>query len=90
MKMSQIDCDAVWLKLDRANTGSLSQTQAQGVVSDFKTADANGDGKLSQLEFRQACDKGLVSSTAASGAGSGTPAGASGTGLSGTSPGSTK
>jgi EF hand len=71
MKMSQTDCDAAWLKLDGANTGSVSQAQVKALIPDFKAADANGDGKLSQMEFRQACDKGLVNSTASMGAGAG-------------------
>jgi hypothetical protein len=29
-------------------------------VSDFKAADTNGDGKLTQAEFTAACNKGLV------------------------------
>ena len=41
--------------------GSVSQSQAQGVVTDFKAADTNKDGKLTQTEFMAACDKGLVS-----------------------------
>jgi hypothetical protein len=76
MKMSRTDCDAAWMKLDSGNTGSVSQTEAQAMISDFKTADANGDGKLSQMEFRQACDAGLVSSTASTGPGGGTAGGA--------------
>ena len=57
-KMSQSDCTAAWTKLDTAKSGSVSQTQAQGVVTDFKTADANHDGKLTSAEFMSACDKG--------------------------------
>jgi hypothetical protein len=93
MKMSQVDCDAAWMKLDSGNTGNVSQMQAQGLISDFKTADANRDGKLSQMEFRQACNMGLVSSTATTGPAGGTAAGAgtnSGAGPSGSSSGSTK
>jgi hypothetical protein len=93
MKMSQTACDAAWMKLDSGNTGAISQTQTQGLHSDFKTADANGDGKLSQMEFRQACDQGLVNSTAATGRAGGS-AGAAGTslgsGASGTNSGTTK
>jgi|SRR3954468_5937060 len=69
MKMSQADCTAAWTKLDASKTGSISQTQAQGVVTDFKAADSNGDGKLTQAEFTAACDKGLVTASAASGTG---------------------
>lgn len=68
-KISQSDCTAAWNRLDIAKSGSVSQAQAQGVVTDFKAADTNNDGKLTQSEFMAACDKGLV--TAASGAASG-------------------
>jgi hypothetical protein len=68
-KMSQADCTAAWTKLDASKSGSVSQTQAQGVVSDFKAADTNNDGKLTQAEFTAACDKGLVTASAATGTG---------------------
>jgi hypothetical protein len=68
------------MKLDGANTGSVSQAQVKALISDFKAADTDGDGKLSQMEFRQACDKGLVNSSATTGAGTGTNAGAAGSG----------
>ena len=48
MKMSQADCTAAWTKLDASKAGSVSQTQAQGVVTDFKAADSNGDGNSSR------------------------------------------
>ena len=68
-KMSQADCSAAWTKLDASKSGSVSQSQAQGVVSDFKAADTNNDGKLTQAEFTAACDKGLVTASAATGSG---------------------
>jgi hypothetical protein len=68
-KMSQAECKAAWTKLDASKTGSVSQIQAQGVVTDFKAADANNDGKLTQVEFMAACDKGLVTASAATGSG---------------------
>jgi dUTPase len=63
-KMSQADCTAAWTKLDASKSGSVSQSQAQGTVTDFKAADTNNDGKLSQAEFQAACDKGLVTASA--------------------------
>jgi EF-hand domain pair len=68
-KMSQSDCTAAWNRLDTAKSGSVSEAQVQGVVTDFKAADTNNDGKLTQSEFMAACNKGLV--TASSGSGSG-------------------
>jgi|SRR5581483_3282701 len=68
-KMSRAECTAAWTKLDASKTGSVSQSQAQGVVTEFKAADANNDGKLTQAEFMAACDKGLVTASAATGSG---------------------
>ena len=68
-KMSQADCTAAWTKLDASKTGSVSESQAQGVVTDFKAADTNNDGKLTQTEFTTACDKGLVTASSATGTG---------------------
>ena len=68
-KMSRADCTAAWTKLDASKSGSVSQTQAQGVVTDFKAADSNNDGKLTQTEFLAACDKGLVTASVATGSG---------------------
>ncbi len=65
-KMSQAECTAAWTKLDAAKSGSVSQAQAQGTVTDFKAADANNDGKLTQAEFTSACNKGLVTAAAPS------------------------
>jgi hypothetical protein len=68
-KMSQAECTAAWTKLDASKAGSVAQSQAQGVVTDFKAADTNNDGKLTQTEFTTACDKGLVTASSATGTG---------------------
>jgi hypothetical protein len=81
-KMSRTDCTAAWTKLDAAKSGNVSESQAQGVVTDFKAADTNNDGKLTQTEFMAACDKGLVSASAGTGSG--------GRGMSGSEPTSPK
>ena len=60
---------AAWNKVDASKSGSVTQSQAQGVVTNFKAADTNNDGKLSQAEFMAACDKGLVTASAATGGG---------------------
>ena len=67
VKLSPTVCTATWNKLDASKSGSISQTQAQGVVTDFKAADINNDGKLSRSEFMGACDKGLVVASTADG-----------------------
>ena len=69
-KMSRADCTAAWTKLG-AKAGSVSQSQAQGVVTDFKAADTNNDAKLTQTEFMAACDKGLVMASAGGSGGRG-------------------
>jgi hypothetical protein len=69
-KMSQADCTAAWTKLDTTKGGSVSQSQAGSVVTDFKAADTNSDGKLTQSEFMTACGKGLVTASTSTGSGS--------------------
>src|SRR5689334_9763161 len=69
-KMTQADCTARWTRLDSTKSGSLSKTQVQSVVTDFDAADTNKDGNLSQSEFMSACQKGLVTASSATGAGS--------------------
>jgi hypothetical protein len=71
-KMTSAECTSLWNRLDTGKTGNVSQTQAQQYVSDFKSVDTNNDGKLSQAEFQAGCSKGLINSTASTGAGSGT------------------
>jgi len=73
-KMSQAECAALWNRVDSSKTGSISETQAQAYVTDFKAVDTNGDKKLSQSEFQAGCDKGLVHSSASTGAGTGSMA----------------
>jgi len=82
-KMSQADCTAAWSKLDTAKAGNVSQSQAQGVVTDFKAADTNNDAKLTQTEFMAACDKGLVTASAGT-------SGSGGRGMTGHEPASPK
>ena len=86
-KMSQAECTAAWNKLDTAKSGSVSQSQTQGVVKDFKAADTNNDGKLSQAEFMAACDKGLVTASATGSGGRGLTGTESGTPGASTTPG---
>lgn len=78
MKMTQAECDSLWIQANPSNAAALSQSQAQAYVSDFATADANEDGKLSQSEFAQACKQGSVKASAGAGAGAGS-SGSSGT-----------
>jgi hypothetical protein len=74
MKMTQAECAALWNRVDANKAGSLTEAQAKPYVTDFKALDTNGDNKLSQSEFQAGCDKGLVHSTASTGAGTGSMA----------------
>jgi len=72
LKMTQAECQSLWNRLDSAKSGTVTESQAAQHVSDFKSADTNSDGKLSQAEFQSACDKGQVRGSATTGPGSGT------------------
>lgn len=83
-KMTQAECESVWNKAaGSASAQSLTQAQAQAHVKNFASVDQNSDGQLSRTEFNQACDKGMVQSSAAAGAGGGA-SGAGGAGSPGT------
>jgi hypothetical protein len=73
-KMSQAECAALWNRVDSGKSGNLSETQLKPYVTNFKALDTNSDNKVSQSEFQAGCEKGLVHSSASTGAGSGTMA----------------
>jgi hypothetical protein len=57
--LTDTECNGVWM--DAASGGDmLTADKAGGYISDFKQADADQDGKISQAEFKEACKKGLV------------------------------
>lgn len=72
VKLSKAECQGIWGRADSAGSGSLSNAQAQGYVTNFTAVDANADGKLSSAEFLSGCQKGLAHDSASSGAGEGT------------------
>jgi hypothetical protein len=74
MKMTQAECAALWNRIDSGKAGNVGESQVKAYVTDFKALDTNGDKKLSQSEFQAGCDKGLVHSTASTGAGTGSMA----------------
>ena len=65
--MSQSECDALWKQANPSGAATMTESQAQPYVSDFKAANPDTDGTLDQTEFSKACQQGLVKS-AASGA----------------------
>ena len=57
--LTDTECKGVWM--DAAGGGDvLAGDKVGGYVSDFKQADANQDGNISQAEFKEACKKGLI------------------------------
>lgn len=80
IKLSAAECQGIWQKADAAKAGSLTMAQAQPYVSDFKSVDSNGDGKLTSSEFLAGCEKGLAHGSASSGASSGTSGAGAGAG----------
>lgn len=70
-KLAQAECDALWMKAGPTD-GKLSESAAAEYVTDFKAANPDGDTTLEQDEFRNACNQGLIKSSAATGASEGT------------------
>jgi hypothetical protein len=70
MKLSAAECASLWNQAS-PDGGPISESQAAAYVTDFKTANPDGDTTLEKAEFTKACDAGLVKSAASSGAGTG-------------------
>jgi hypothetical protein len=72
MKLSASECTGLWQKATSNTAKDLTETQAKPYVTDFKAANTNGDMTIDQSEWMAACNKGLISNTASTGASSGT------------------
>ena len=59
-KLSQADCDAVWMKANPANAATITESAAQQYVTDVAAANPDKDGTLDKTEFTKACEGGLV------------------------------
>ncbi len=70
-KLSQAECDSLWSQANPSGSATITEAQAQPYVSNFKAANPDNDGTLDAKEFRAACAKGLVKSSASSGGGTG-------------------
>lgn len=70
-KLSQAECESLWGQANPSNAATISQSQAQPYVTDFKAANPDGDGTLDKNEFSKACSMGLVKGSASTGASSG-------------------
>jgi sporulation protein YlmC with PRC-barrel domain len=60
-------CASVWSLTER-DGDTLSEDKAAPFVVNFKLVDANADSKISEVEFKDGCKKGLVQEAAAKGA----------------------
>lgn len=67
-KLSQAECNVLWMQANPGNAATINETQAKGYVTDFKAANPDNDGTLDKAEFIKACNMGLVSGSASSGA----------------------
>lgn len=70
--LSSSECQSLWKQIDTSGSGSVSQSQAQPYVTNFKSVDTNSDGKLSSAEFTAGCNSGMVHNPGSSGAAGGT------------------
>ena len=59
-KLTQADCDAVWMKANPSNAATITETEAQQYVTDVAAANPDKDGTLDKPEFTKACEGGLV------------------------------
>ena len=59
-------CQAVWSLTER-DGDILSEDKAAPFIVNFKLVDTDGDGKISQDEFKAGCKKGLVQQASAEG-----------------------
>lgn len=71
-KLSQAECDSLWLKANPTNAEKLSASAAQAYIADVKAVNPDGDNTIEKDEFANACAQGLIKSSAATGASAGT------------------
>ena len=77
-KLSQAECDSLWMQANPSNSSTISEAQDRSYVSDFKAANPDNDGSLDKSEFSKACNAGLVKGSSSSGAGAGDAGSSSG------------
>lgn len=52
-------CDTVWKSVAKSSD-ALTSDEAGPVLVNFKDVDSDGDGKVTQAEFKDGCKKGIV------------------------------
>jgi hypothetical protein len=77
--LDESKCASVWSMTQREGD-TLSEGQAAPFIVNFKMVDTDGDGKITQAEFKEGCKNGLVQEASADGsqqpAGKASPGGA--------------
>lgn len=63
MKMTQAQCGTLWTQALAGSSGNLSKEKANHYVNDFKKADKDGDKRLSEAEWTDACRQGGIQSS---------------------------
>ena len=53
-------CEKIWKRVSPEGA-DITRAQAHRVVLNFKQVDTDGDGKISDAEFKSGCGKGLIS-----------------------------
>ena len=71
-KLSQAECDSLWLQANPTNADKISESAAQAYITDVKAVNPDGDTTIEKNEFTNACSQGLIKSSAATGMSSGT------------------
>lgn len=71
VKLSQTDCDALWMKANPSKAEKITEAEAQAYLSDVKAANPDGDGTIEKGEFSNACSQGMIQSSASTGASTG-------------------
>ncbi len=69
--MNEAECQKLWSKIDSSSSGSVAMNKVQPYLANKQSVDANSDGMISKNEFSQGCTKGLIQSSASSGAAGG-------------------
>jgi hypothetical protein len=69
--LNEVSCVAAWQRAAGEDHTRFHRSQerlvpvnAKGIVTNFQQADADGDGKVSEIEFMEACKLGLVAGDA--------------------------
>jgi hypothetical protein len=62
--LDESKCSSVWSATER-DGDALSKGQAAPYIVNFSQVDADGDGKITEAEFKEGCKQGLVQEAAA-------------------------